>query len=757
MSDTDMSDDEDYDEKHDDDDHDGPQHVEGEKDSAATSNVAGAVAAGAATAAAGVAVAAMAAPPQQPAQTARQLPGGQPNGADSQANGKAPNGKEAYKVTVKDLKDIDERAEKKQEAQTTLERRWAAFSFYFLASLSIILPVVFLVLACFIMAMNGKSVDSNWGKIIDPIKIAITVWPIVFAAVTAQGFKTWAAYKVERGVKLMELEQLVGSSSFAAVMKQPFFLRRLDLLTIGIFIIWALSPIGSQALIRSYSLDRASVTDRVEVLYVPLLGNNTLLSPGAEQNISGGLALGELWQVVASYYMATFIPRGIKSEGDSKSYGQDSFNHPLPAVSQFGGHNYWVSSYGIPLAMPQSALMIEKLAIEEPMYNEGKSPEEVEKERKEKALKAGRGAVDPFEKVMFPITSSYFAFDCGNWTLATFDDLTKSETMTFSLSETLGLEFLSPPDTKAINRIRYATLQKGTELLKGQDWDELPVAQSEWTYAVVSCGMKQVFYNASVLCSINTKTDNYAFDCEITETKILPDDQVRREWETPIEDFSDAFVRSGNPYPVLSPYTPTERYAYTATLVGQDSGDIDPIGLDSDGFERNFGLLFNTWVTISHCTECANVYNHQEVNDTTTTSIRKEHQALYKTVETPDGKAERIHSPASLAFKLDWRWVAVFLTSVIILLLVGIASVVLEGMLIAPDVLGYASTLARNSRYLHLPKTAAKPMSGPERARAIGGVKVMIQDVKPDKDVGKIALGLKHDRAEPLKPGRLYR
>ncbi|KAK0620831.1 hypothetical protein B0T14DRAFT_522226 [Immersiella caudata] len=137
--------------------------------------------------------------------------------------------------------------------------------------------------------------------------------------------------------------------------------------------------------------------------------------------------------------------------------------------------------------------------------------------------------------------------------------------------------------------------------------------------------------------------------------------------------------------------------------------------------------------------------------------MRKEHIDLYKAPESADGKAQRVHSPLSLVFKLDWRWVAVFLTSVIVLLLVGIASVVLEGMLIAPDVLGYASTLARNSRYLHLPKTAAKPMSGPERARAIGGVKVMIQDVKPDKDVGKIALGLKHDRAEPLKPGRLYR
>jgi len=72
-------------------------------------------------------------------------------------------------------------------------------------------------------------------------------------------------------------------------------------------------------------------------------------------------------------------------------------------------------------------------------------------------------------------------------------------------------------------------------------------------------------------------------------------------------------------------------------------------------------------------------------------------------------------------------------------------------------VLSYASTLARNNQYLHQPKTAAKPIGGAEGARTIGGVSVMIWDAKQDKPVGKIALVLHHDRAEPLKPGRQYR
>jgi len=43
--------------------------------------------------------------------------------------------------------------------------------------------------------MNDKSVDGSWGHMVDAIRWAVTIWPIVFAAVTAQAFKTWAAYR----------------------------------------------------------------------------------------------------------------------------------------------------------------------------------------------------------------------------------------------------------------------------------------------------------------------------------------------------------------------------------------------------------------------------------------------------------------------------------------------------------------------------------------------------------------------------------
>jgi hypothetical protein len=48
-------------------------------------------------------------------------------------------------------------------------------------------------------------------------------------------------------------------------------------------------------------------------------------------------------------------------------------------------------------------------------------------------------------------------------------------------------------------------------------------------------------------------------------------------------------------------------------------------------------------------------------------------------------------------------------------------------------------------------------MSGAEKARLLGDARVMMQDVRPNSDVGKIVLGAASEGAERLKPGRLYR
>ena len=389
--------------------------------------------------------------------------------------------------------------------------------------------------------MDGESTSSNWSMMVDPIKISVTVWPIVFAAVTAQAFKTWATYKVERGIKLMELEQLVGSNSFGAVMKQPFFLRRLDILTLLIFLVWSFSPLGSQALLRVYSLERGNKSDTISVMYAPLLGDNQLLTPGAGPKNS--TELSELWQAVSVYYIGAFVEADVEYIMGAGN-GQDDYNHPVPWISgcQENGtapiEDCVFSAFGVPVALPPAVVKLDWELDED--------------DRK----KAAADALAPSENINFPIISSYYNFTCGPWKTATFRELNDTN-MNFSVSGTLAVQFSALANSSTINHLRFATLLDLDVFKNATSWENIIDPDPAWNYGVIDCGFEQVFFKTTVECWVDVKLGIDSFSCETDRATTLTADQVQPSWHTRLRDFSAEFSLGGSPYPVLYPYTPS--------------------------------------------------------------------------------------------------------------------------------------------------------------------------------------------------------
>jgi hypothetical protein len=159
-------------------------------------------------------------------------------------------------------------------------------------------------------------------------------------------------------------------------------------------------------------------------------------------------------------------------------------------------------------------------------------------------------------------------------------------------------------------------------------------------------------------------------------------------------------------------------------------------------FGRRISYLFNTWMDLGNSVNYLTYFQESQ--------IQPGQEADFITVN-----ATHVYTAAEV-FYISVRWVIGYFVCAALLLIAGTLSVIVESMTVAPDVLGYVSTVARNSKYLQLPKTNSA-MNGGERARVLGQTKVMMQDVKAKANVGRIALGLKHENAERLKPGRLYR
>lgn len=165
---------------------------------------------------------------------------------------------------------------------------------------------------------------------------------------------------------------------------------------------------------------------------------------------------------------------------------------------------------------------------------------------------------------------------------------------------------------------------------------------------------------------------------------------------------------------------------------------------DQSDFTYYLSRLFNTWVGIGFCPLCSPMESWAEFQYTDLEELfvnKTDIQWWYTGDEV---------------YIISTTFVAVYFVCAALLLVAGVVSTIIEGRLVVPDVLGYASSSARNSRYLTLPKTGSS-LSGAERVRKVGDTVVMMQDVKAVADVGRIALGNKHDNATRLRPGRLYR
>jgi hypothetical protein len=105
-------------------------------------------------------------------------------------------------------------------------------------------------------------------------------------------------------------------------------------------------------------------------------------------------------------------------------------------------------------------------------------------------------------------------------------------------------------------------------------------------------------------------------------------------------------------------------------------------------------------------------------------------------------------------YHVQRSWVLFFFVSAIILTLCAAANIVLHCLIHVPDFLGSISALTRDSPFISVPAPASS-MDGVERSRLLRHKWVIIQDVRPDEEVGRIAFSDAASLA-PLRRDRLY-
>ncbi|RSL83070.1 hypothetical protein CEP51_004732 [Fusarium floridanum] len=112
-------------------------------------------------------------------------------------------------------------------------------------------PTAFIIVAISILLLDGKPIEGlalkGWQNAI--IALA-TAFPIIFALIVGRLVYEMARWRLEKGATLGSLEQLIGSRTFGSTVVTLLHHRASKPLSIVLVLVWALSPLGAQSMLR---------------------------------------------------------------------------------------------------------------------------------------------------------------------------------------------------------------------------------------------------------------------------------------------------------------------------------------------------------------------------------------------------------------------------------------------------------------------------------------------------------------------------
>ncbi|KAH6696898.1 hypothetical protein F5X68DRAFT_618 [Plectosphaerella plurivora] len=180
-------------------------------------------------------------------------------------------------------------ANSKHYERSTRDARYSGLNAYDLAAdfICVALPLGLLSVLIAVASLDGTEAEpralSRWQN---AISILATLFPMFFASVVGRMVYEVARWKLEKGASLGALEQLLGSRTFGGTLITQLHLPAYNLLGLGLILVWAFSPLGAQSVLRVLESPLEGQFSTANVQYQDLtksteLGRTSIASAGS--------------------------------------------------------------------------------------------------------------------------------------------------------------------------------------------------------------------------------------------------------------------------------------------------------------------------------------------------------------------------------------------------------------------------------------------------------------------------------------------
>ncbi|KAJ3522152.1 hypothetical protein NM208_g12981 [Fusarium decemcellulare] len=573
-------------------------------------------------------------------------------------------------------------------------------------------PILFIVLAILTLQIEGETPSSYGQKLVELVRLSPTVYPIIFAAVTSRFYKTYARWSLEQphGARLSTLEQVLGSQSFAGAFERLLFVRTHIAVGVLILLTWTMSPIGGQSASRILYLGEARAFSNGTVFYVH---PNYQMSPFYISRL-----VNSVKNNVFSLYTATLMSSVEQRHSPRDLWG-------FPRIPQW----------------PRGMAADETHHINDATFSPGDEDYSSLLGVKIQGLDFAEGSV----RYDFSIETSYLDLDCS---LAGTHDLLSTSFKQAELEKEISIN-LNPllkekKSSFAINitgprppdfHMLYASLEtkKNESLINTASEDRFLERFDPVRLFLFNCSMQTVFLETDIWCPSPANCSawrQHQKTGDITRNRFS---DFTQSYLTGIKNGIQLWPKAAGDVD-MSAASATENFIAGDQYLYAKQARRDWTGFDVSKFSRHLTTAFNTFWDATR-----DPLGHSSTN-ITRRDLPEKNELVVSTLDVHDffNSTEAV-ARRNKVYRADRLWIAVLLTTTMFLQILAILGAALRILIKGPDVLGFASSVTRNNIHIPLPAGGSN-LDGPDRARMLGHIRVQLGDVRPEDEVGYIAV-----------------
>ncbi|GIZ44614.1 hypothetical protein CKM354_000780700 [Cercospora kikuchii] len=609
-----------------------------------------------------------------------------------------------------------------------------------------VLPVYFLVFAGLAHRYDGSWLEDSpvsvW--LLEAARFGPSVFPIVFAAIVGQLMTTLASWRLENDIVIGMLEHLLASRSLASAFLSLFRLRILSVWTPLILLTWCLSPLGGQAALRVVSSTISRTTHPAWLVHVDWDGSYPVATYASTEQSYG------------STIRSAFVG-ALSGNNNTKQESQDAFgNLRIPMLEAQTGQadkDGWYDTSSLEFPMHIALVGIPFSGAE----------------RHAKTMFTLRAAyffldcdVDINRHIYRDEISAYTAIPLEN---SAYEPLVKIYNHTRSPSQTTNSTRWTP-----LLRDLTANHQCNDTIPRVIGFQSRTYVPEESMVTEAWCNMTTSYIDARFSC------DNGPQNCSVHA--------IRRSLDQPFPSSATGLDSSAIPaieldhscgglaspqiawsffrqfMDALAPsraaeYSPIEQYFLDPSRPFLQPNSTIPIGsIGPKLFSQRFSQLLNTFwlISVAPYAITGNFSALPSTNLTGDASVLADAEPTYR-VRTTEGRAELSYT----VLNYHGLWLATLILISLLLVCAAFVTAAFDICRKGPMVLDDFVNFLRHNPYARL-DVRSSTEDGVDIVRRHRHVKVRLGDVRPEEDIGYLAVGTlgTGQALEKIKDNRLY-